>query len=164
MIGKDDPEPTLADHGATMKMLREGAGGDEQALAEIEEWGRRRERRLPVLRSFAALLRRHGLVVAGTDRVTRDLVVAQCFAIATKHGLDMMGYEYRDSRSGPLAALMEIDLHAVGLDAAAPTDCLFPDAASERAFLGEVAGKDRAGLVRMARDAVIPELERMALA
>ena len=75
-----------------------------------------------------------------------------------------MGYEYRDSRSGPLAALMEIDLHAVGLDEAAPTDGLFPDAASERAFLGEVAGKDHAGLVRMARDAVIPELERMVLA
>ena len=164
MIGKDDPEPTLADHGATMKMLRARAGNDEQALIEIREWGRRRERRLPVLRAFAALLRRHGLVAAGTGRVDRDFVVAQCFAIATKHGLDMMDYEYRDSQSGPLAALMMIDLHAVGLDATAPTDGLFPDVASERAFLEEVAGKDLGELGRMARDAVIPELERMILA
>jgi len=161
VIGKDDPEPTLADHGATMKMLREGAGGDEQALAEIEEWGRRRERRLPALRAFAALLRRHGLAGAGTDRVTRDFVVGQCFAIATGHGLDIMDYVYRDSQSGPLAALMLIDLHAVGPDASESADGLFPDAASERAFLEEVRGKSRAELGRMARDAVIPERERL---
>ena len=161
MIGKDDPEPTLADHGATMEMLRKGAGGDEKALAEIEEWGRRRERRLPALRAFAALLRRHGLAGAGTDRVTRDFVVGQCFAIATGHGLDIMDYVYRDSQSGPLAALMLIDLHAVGPDASESTDGLFPDVASERAFLEEVRGKSRAELGRMARDAVIPERERL---
>ncbi len=163
MIGRDDPEPTLADHGATMAMLRERADGDEKALTEIEEWGRRRERRLPVLRRFVALLGRHGLLSPGTGRVERDFIVEQCFAIATKHGLGMMDYRYRDSQSGPLAALMLTDLHAVELDADAPTAGLFPDAASERAFLGEVGGKGRAELGRMARDAVIPELERMTL-
>jgi len=164
MIARDDPEPTLADHGATMKMLRESAGGDEKALAEIEEWGRRRERRLPVLRRFVALLGRHGLVGPGTGRVERDFVVAQCLAIATRHGLDMADYRYRDSRSGPLAALMEIDLHAVGPGDGAPAVSPFPDAHSERAFLDDVRGRGRAELVRMARDAVIPELERAALA
>ena len=152
--------PELADHEATMKMLREGAGGDEDALAEIEEWGRNRERRLPVLRAFVALLGRHGIIDAGTHRFIRDFVVAQCFAIATRHGLDMMDYEYSDSESGPLASLMCIDLHAVELDAPAPASP-FPDAASERAFLAEIAGKNHDTLGRMARDAVIGEDERM---
>ncbi|MDD9825306.1 MAG: hypothetical protein OXU86_00790 [Thaumarchaeota archaeon] len=157
------PAPALADHGATMKMLREGAGGDEAALAGVEEWGRDRERRLPVLRAFVALLGRHGIIGPETNRIDRDFVVAQCFAIATGHGLDMMGYKYLDSQSGPLAALMDIDLHAVELDATAPTGSLFPDMDSERAFLAEVAGKGDGELGRMARDAVIPERERMIL-
>ena len=45
-----------------MAMLRKRAGGDEAALAEAEEWGRRRERRLPVLRRFVALLAEHGII------------------------------------------------------------------------------------------------------
>jgi len=75
----------------------------------------------------------------------------------------MMGYKYLDSQSGPLAALMDIDLHAVELDATAPTGSLFPDMDSEHAFLAEVAGKGDGELGRMARDAVIPERERMIL-
>ena len=154
--------PELADHGATMAMLRKGANGNKKALAEIEEWGRNRERRLPVLRAFVALLGRHGVIDAGTHRFIRDFVVAQCFAIATRHGLDMMDYDYSDSESGPLASLMSIDLHAVELDGSC-TASPFPDAASERAFLAEIAGKDHDTLGRMARDAVIGEDERMII-
>lgn len=154
------PAPELADHGTTMVMLRKGAGGDKNALAEVEEWGRRREARLPVLRRFVALLARHGVVDASTHRFTRDFVVKQCFAIATGHGLGMMDYVYRDSESGPLASLMSIDLHAVEISDMG-TGGLFPDAASELAFLAEIKGKSHADLGRMARDAVIAEGDRM---
>jgi len=164
MDTRQRPEPTLADHGATMAMLRQKAGNDEQALAEVEEWGRNRERRLPVLRRFVALLGRHGIVGHEMRRVDRNFVVAQCYAIATGHGLDMMDYKYRDSRSGPLASLMSIDLHAVELDAPAATDGLFPDTVAEGAFLEDVKGKGHDELGRMAREAVIPERERMILA
>ena len=72
----------------------------------------------------------------------------------------MMDYRYRDSRSGPLTALMGVDLHAVELGEG-ETAGLFPDAASERAFLDEIAEKDDEELGRMARDAVIPGRERL---
>jgi len=158
------PPPELADHGETMKMLRSRAGDDPKALAEAEEWGRRRERRLPVLRGFAALLHKSGVINAGMDRINRDFAIAQCYAIATRHGLDIMDYEYNDWESGPLASLMDIDLPAVELGGAAPHDGLFPDAAAERAFLEEVAGKNLDELGLMAREAVIPERERVVLA
>lgn len=164
MKRQNPPDPELADHDETMKMLRARAGGDPKALAEAEEWGRRRERRLPVLRRFAALLHRNGVIDAGMDRLDRDFAITQCYAIATRHGLDMMDYEYNDWESGPLASLMDIDLHAVELDGAAPPDGLFSDAAVERAFLDEVAGRDLDELGRMAREAVIPERERVVLA
>jgi len=94
----------------------EKAGGDKNALAEAEEWGRSRERRLPVLRRFVALLARNGIIGQEADRVERDFVVAQCYAIATGHGLNMMEYRYRDSQSGPLAPLLDVDLNAVEID------------------------------------------------
>jgi len=154
------PEHMLADHETTMRVLTERAGGDEKALAEIKEWGEKRERRLPMLRRFVALLGRNGIVGPGTDRVTRDFVVAQCYAIATKHGLDMMGYRYRDNQSGPLATLLDVDLNAVELDAA-DRERVFPTDAGEREFLERVRGKGPAELGAMARDAVIPERERL---
>lgn len=143
-------------------MLREKASDDPGALGEIEAWGRLRERGLPVLRKLVALLGRHGTVGRDTHRAARNFVVKQCFAIAKDHGLDQMDYRYRDGESGPQASLMTIGLHAVELDGSAPTDGLFPDAASERAFLAAIAGKGRAGPGRMARDAIVPERERMA--
>lgn len=154
------PAPELADHDVTMAMLRERAGDDPDALAEVEEWGQRRVRRLEVLRGFAAL-RRSGVMSGELDRVDRDFVVEQCFAIATRHGLDIMDYEYNDSDTGPISSLMGVDLHAVRLDCTGDTDGLFPDASSESAFLEEVrdAGHDR--LARMARDAVIPDRTRL---
>ncbi|MDD9812797.1 MAG: hypothetical protein OXU86_04805 [Thaumarchaeota archaeon] len=163
MSDQDGPEPTLAGHEATMQMPGEGAGSGEKALAEIRGWGERRERGLHVLRKFAALLARHGIIGSGTNRTARSLVVARCFAIATKRGLDMTDYKYLDGRSGPLAALMVIDLHAVELDAAIPTGSLFPDADAERAFVEDVRGKSCPELGRLVRDVVIPELERMTL-
>ena len=163
VAGKNDPEPTLADHGATMAMLRKRAGNDEAALREIREWGQRRERRLPVLREFARLLHGAGIIGENMDRADRDYAIAQCYAIATGHGLDMMDYEYRDWESGPLASLMSIDLHAIEPDGDGAAGDIFPDAASERAFLEEVRGVDLDGLGRMARDAVIPGRERVAL-
>ena len=154
------PEPTLADHGATMRMLRERAGGDAKALACAEEWGRKRARRLPILRRFAALLAEHGIVGPDTHRIERDFVVAQCLAIATKHGLDKMGYWYLDGRLGPLASLLDIDLHAVELDGTDPGS-LFPTESDEREFLERVRGKTYGELGRMAREIVIPERERL---
>jgi len=158
--GHSLPAPELADHGATMSMLREQAGGDAGALEEVEEWGRRREERLGVLHRFAALLGRGGVIGGGMDRVERDFAIEQCFAIATRHGMDMMDYEYNDSDTGPISALMGIDLHAVELGDQDPGR-LFPDAASERAFLAEVSGRGDEELARMARDAVIPERARV---
>ena len=154
------PEPTLADPEATMRMLRERAGGDAKALACAEEWGRKRARRLPILRRFAALLARHGIVGPDTNRIERDFVVAQCLAIATRHGLDKMGYWYLDGRLGPLASLLDIDLHAVELDGTDPGS-LFPTDADEREFLERVRGKTYGELGRMAREIVIPERERL---
>ncbi|MDD9813566.1 MAG: hypothetical protein OXU37_04785, partial [Thaumarchaeota archaeon] len=63
----------------------------------------------------------------------------------------------------PLASLMSIDLHAVELDGTAPGS-LFPTESDERKFLERVRGKSDGELGRMARDAVIPERERMILA
>ena len=154
------PEPTLADPEATMAMLREKAAGDAKALARAEEWGQKRARRLPILRRFAALLAEHGIIGPDTNRIDRNFVVAQCFAIATKHGLDKMDYWYLDGRLGPLASLMSIDLHAVELDGTAPGS-LFPTDVDEREFLERVRGKSYDELGRMARDAVIPERERL---
>jgi len=162
MSAQVPPEPTLADHGVTMEMLRKGAGGDEGALAEIAEWGRRRERRLPALRRFVALLARHGMVDRDMHRMDRDFVVAQCFAIATLHGLDVMDYEYRDAQRGPLASLMSIDLHAVEITGEDPGR-LFPSGEAERAFLESVAGKNHSELGHMARDAIIEERDRVIL-
>ncbi|RNJ73454.1 MAG: hypothetical protein EB824_02460 [Thaumarchaeota archaeon S15] len=156
------PAPELADHDVTMAMLRKRAGEDPDALAEVEEWGRRRVGRLAVLRRFAALLGRGGILGGEADRVTRDFVIEQCFAIATRHGLDMMDYEYDDSDTGPISTLMGIDLHAVELDGT-ETASPFPDEASERAFLAEVAGKGHGTLGRMARDAVIPDRARVVI-
>jgi len=160
MSAKLQPEPTLADHEATMRMLRERAGGDKHALAEAEEWGERRQKRLPTLRRFVALLGRNGIIVPETDRAERDFVVAQCYAIATRHGLGMMGYRYRDSQSGPLATLLDVDLNAVETDAAGARERVSPGF-DEAAFLAEVAGKGHAELGRMARDAVISDRERL---
>jgi len=138
----------------------EKAGGDKNALAEAEEWGRSRERRLPVLRRFVALLARNGIIGQEADRVERDFVVAQCYAIATGHGLNMMEYRYRDSQSGPLAPLLDVDLNAVEIDTTGGHGRVSPGF-DEAAFLAGVAGKDYAELGRMARDAVISDRERL---
>lgn len=158
------PDPVLAYHEATMPMLKKGAGGDPAALEEIEEWGLRRERRLPVLRGFARLLDRNGSIGKDMKRADRDYVIARCYAIATGHGLDMMDYVYSDAISGPLASLMSIDLHAVELDGAEPPKGLFPNPAAERAFLERVRGVDLDSLGRMARDVAIDERDRVILA
>jgi len=157
------PDIPLADHDETMKALRKRLENDQKALAEAEEWGRSRERRLPILRRFVALLGRHGIIWHGMHRVDRNFVVAQCYAIATGHGLGMMGYTYLDSQSGPLATLLDIDLYAVELDGK-DHGAVFRDDADEREFLERVKGKGHDELGRMARDAVIPERERMTIA
>jgi len=162
--GQVKPEPTLANPEATLEMLRSRAGGDPAALEEIEEWGERRQKRLPVLRGFARLLHRAGIIDDEMDRADRDYAIAQCYAIATSHGLDMMDYVYHDAVSGPLASLMSIDLHAVEPDGAGATEDLFPDEASEQAFIKKVKDVDLDDLGPMARAAVIPERERVVLA
>ncbi|MDD9808710.1 MAG: hypothetical protein OXU86_07010 [Thaumarchaeota archaeon] len=156
------PELVLADPKATMEMLRERAGNNEKALAEAEKWGKNRDERLPILHRFVALLERHDIIRSDMNRVDRDFVVAQCYAIATDHGLDMMGYRYLDSQSGPLAPLLDIDLYAVELDGTDPGG-LFPDG-REQEFLDRVKDKDHAELGCMARDVVIPEHERLTIA
>lgn len=157
------PDPDLANHQATMAMLKERAGGDPAALEEIEEWGCRREKRLPVLSGFAQLLARHGVINKEMDRADRDYVIAQCYAIATKHGLDMMDYVYNDAISGPLASLMSIDLHAVEIGDPCAEN-LFPTSAKEQAFLEEVKDVPLVELGRMAREAAIAPRDRVILA
>ncbi len=156
------PEIPLDDHEETMRALRRMLGGDQKALAEAEEWGKDRERRLPVLRRFVALLGRHGIVGPETGRIERNFVVAQCYAIATRHGLGMMGYTYLDGQSGPLASLLDIDLQAVEPGVKDHGE-VFQSGADEREFLARVRGRSHAELGRMARGAVIPERERMFL-
>jgi len=162
-LDKKSPEPTLADHGDTMKMLLEDAGDDPVAQRGVIEWGDRRERRLPSLRRFAALLHRNGIIDGTMSRVHRDFMIVQCFALATKHGMDMMRYTWLDSESGPLSAPMKIDLHAVEPADGGDGSGLFPGEAEERAFLAEVAGKSDLEMGRMARPVVIPEHRRIIL-
>jgi len=144
-------------------MLLEDAGDDPAAQRRVKEWGQGRERRLPVLRRFAALLHRNGIIDGKMSRIHRDFMIAQCFALATRHGMDMVGYTWRDSESGPLSAPMKIDLHAVEPADGGDGSGLFPGEAEERAFLDEVAGKSDLELGRMARPVVIPEQERIIL-
>lgn len=138
-----------------MLMLGERACGDEVTIREIKEWSQRREKRHPVLRGLARPLHRAGIMGEKTDMAGRDYAIARRHAIATRHGLGMMGRVHRDWESGLLAGLMGVDLHAVGPDGA--TVGLFPDMASGRAFLDGVRGASLDGLGRMARTAVIPE-------
>ena len=160
MSTQTSPGLVLADPEATMAMLRERAGGDAKALACAEEWGQKRARRLPILRRIVALLAEHNMVWPDMNRIDRDFVVAQCYAIATGHGLDTMGYRYLDSQSGPLAPLLDIDLDAVELDGTGPGS-LLPSGAQERAFLAGIRGKGHGELGRLAREIVIPERERL---
>jgi len=162
-LARKSPEPTLADHKATMAMLMEDAGDDPDAQREVTEWGERRERRLPALRRFAALLHRNGIIDDKMSRVHRNFMIVRCFALATKHGMDMLGYTWLDSESGPLSAPMKIDLHAVEPADGGDGSGLFPGEAEERAFLAEVAGKTDLELGRMARPVVIPEHRRIIL-
>ena len=162
-MGKQKPSPTLADHEATMRMLLEDAGDDPAKQKKAREWGERRARRLPQLRRFAALLHRNGVIDGTMSRVHRDFMITQCFALATRHGMDMMGYTWRDHVSGPLSAPMTIDLHAVEPEDGGDGGGLFPGGAEERAFLEEVAGKGDLELGRMARPVVIEERHRIIL-
>ena len=159
------PDPMLADNKKTVEFLIEDARakGKEAEIPGIKEWGQRRRGRIERLQRFAGLLKRNG-VYDGTGAEAKpieDFVTTQCFAIATKYGLDGMGYRFLDSESGPLSADLGLDLQAVTPEATASPVGIFGTPAEEEGFLAAVRGKDKYELGRMARPIVIEERHRI---
>ncbi len=157
------PNPMLADNAKTIEFLIERAGGDREKIAEIKEWGAKREKRIERLCRFAGLLEKNGILY-GTDRdmsrIEFEFAFQHCVAIASKHGLDL-GYTFNDSESGPLASDLTIDLYAARPNRSAET--LFENPQDEADFLQAVAGRSPDVLAEVARLLVIPETHRMII-
>ncbi len=153
--------PMLADNEKTVEFIKGFAGGDEKQIAEIEEWGKRRQGRIDRLCLFVGfleqnkLLRKDGKELVG---IMREFAATQCFAIATVHNLDGMEYKFNDSQSGPICAALHLDFEAV--KAKKPPTSLFANPEDEKRFLETVRGKDRRELGRMARSLVIKKRYR----
>ncbi len=154
------PDPMLADNDKTVAFLKEMVGEDEAKIAVIEEWGKKRQVRIEKLRRFVGLLEQNDLLRENGEELTgivRELAATQCFAIATKNGLVEMGYRFRDSRSGPLCAVLHLDLAAAMAASTEPSTGLFASPKDEARFIETVRGKDTRELARMARPLVIEE-------
>lgn len=152
------PHPDLADNARTVRLLL-GRAKSEKDRDEVVEWGREREARLPLLSRLVGLLEERGVIGEFMSHMTRQFAVNHCAVIATRHGLDM-GYRYRDSKFGPLAALLSLDLHAVRPERPAAPTGLFGSDVAEAAFLAEVSGKTPDELGRLAR-LVLPPAHRI---
>ncbi len=154
------PDPMLADNEKTVEFLIERAGDDRKKIAEIEEWGKRRQARIEMLCRLVGLLAKNGVFGRADKRMNKvieDFATTQCFAIGTRYGLDGMGYIFSDSQSGPLSADLSLDLQAVkDVQTESPTG-LFASPGDEARFLEAVRGKDIYELGRMARLIVIDE-------
>ena len=153
----------LADNEKTIEFLIKRAGDDKEKIAEIEDWGEKRQERIERLCGFAGFLEKNGVLdIRDKDmsRIAFDFAFQHCVAIASKHGFDM-GYRFNDSESGPLAADLTLDLYAVRPNRS--TETLFESMGGEAAFLEAVTGKDPDELGRMARLLVIPEMHRMII-
>ena len=157
------PDPVLADNEKTIAFLLEKAGGDQKKIAEVQEWGEKRESRIERLCRFAGFLEKNGILDINDKAMSRiafAFVFQHCIAIASKHGFDM-GYTFRDSESGPLAAALTIDLYAVKPDRS--MESLFESIGQEATFLEAVADKDPDELAVLARELVIEEAHRMII-
>ncbi len=155
-------DPMLADNEKTMEFLRGFVGGDKKKIAEIEEWGKRRQRRIDMLCQFVGLLEQNGILREDGKEllgIVREFAIAQCFAIATAHNLDGMEYKFNDSQSGPLCAALNVDLAALKAEKSPTSPFANPE--DERRFLETVRGKNTRELGRMARPLVIEERDRI---
>ncbi len=154
----------LTDNAKTVAYLMKIAGENREQVAEVEEWGKRRQGRIETLRRFVSLLEKNSVFERPDGRLNRvmeDFAITQCFAIATKHGLDDMEYEFSDTQSGPLCADLDLDLRAVEAAPTEPHAGLFESAEGEAKFLETIRGKDIYELGKMARLLVIHEEYRM---
>ena len=153
--------PMLADNKKTVAFLKEFAGEDEKKIKEIDEWGEKRQGRIDRLCHFVGLLEQNDILKEDGKELSgimREFAATQCFAIATAHNLDHMGYKFNDSQSGPICAALHLDFEAVKAKKS-PTS-LFANPEDERRFLETVRGKDRRELGRMARSLVIKKRYR----
>ena len=156
-------DPTLADNEKTIEFLIGRAGGDQKEIAKIREWGEKRQARIEKLCGFAGFLERDGILDINDrsmSRIALAFAFQHCIAIASRHGFDM-GYTFRDSESGSLAATLTIDLYAVRPDMS--MGCLFEAMGQEADFLEAVTGKDPDELGVLARELVIEEAHRMII-
>ena len=157
------PDPMLADNKKTVEYLKEIAGDDEDAIAEVEEWGVKRQKRIATLRKFVAFLEKNGILEENGQRmewIVAEFTIEQCFAIATKYGLDDMGYEFYDSRSGALTGSIPIDLQAVMSVPVNPSTDLFESPEKAAEFLDAIRGKDVFELGKMAKPIVLTRERR----
>ncbi len=157
------PIPMLADNEKSMEFLIKKVGDDKEEIAKIKEWGKKRQARIEKLCGFAGFLEKNGILYVNDESMSRiafEFAFQHCIAIASKHGFDM-GYRFRDSESGPLAAALTTDIHAVKPDRS--IDGLFGSIGDEADFLEAVAGKSRGELGVLARELVIEEAHRMIL-
>ena len=158
------PDPMLADNEKTVAYLMELAGDNKEQIAEVAEWGKRRQGHINILRRFVGLLEKNGVFEQPKGRLNKvmeDFATTQCLAIATKNGLKEIDYAFADTQSGPLCADLDLDLRAVeAVDVESPTG-LFESAELEAKFLETIRGKDIYELGRMARLLVIDERFRM---
>ena len=158
------PDPLLSDNKVTVAYLKEMAGDDRDAIAEIEEWGATRQKRIAILRKFIAFLEKNGILEENGQRmeeIIAEFTIEQCFAIATKYGLDDMGYEFRDSLSGTLTGNMHIDFQAVmSVPVEPPTD-IFESPEQAARFLDAIRGKDVFELGKMAKSIVLTDDQRV---
>ncbi len=158
------PDPLLADNQMTVAFLKERAGGNAKKIADIEAWGEARQRRVDALNRFTGLLESNGVYEqpgGRMSRITMEFATNVCFAIATKHGLDDMGYTFNDSESGPISANLYLDLQAVNPTRVESPTGLFASPENEEKFLQDIAGKDVYELGRLARTLVIEERYRI---
>ncbi len=163
MVKLPPPIPMLADHKKTMAYLMEMAGENAEEIAEVEEWGRQHQRRTKALRRFVAFLEQNDILVDdGKMRgIIAEFAVEQCFAIATKYGLDDMGYKFHNNRSGALTGDMPVALQAIGPLPTERQTGLFASPEDEAEFLDTVRYKDVFELGRMANAIVLTNKRRI---
>ncbi len=151
------PDPMLADNAKTTEFLIEKAGDNRERIAEIKEWGAKREKRIERLCCFAGLLEKNGILYGMSrdmSRIAFEFAFQHCVAIATHYGLDL-GYTFNDGESGSLASDLTLDLHVVRPSRSG--DGLFASPEAELDFLQLVSGHSPAVLAEMARVLVIDD-------
>ncbi len=157
------PIPMLADNDKTVEFLIKMAGKDPEKLKEIKDWGEKRQVRIERLCGFAGFLQKHDILDIDSKEMSRiafECAFHHCVAIASKHGFDME-YTFNDSESGPLAAALTTDIHAVRPNRS--IEGLFANVGQEAGFLEAVAGKNPDELAELARELVIEEAHRMII-